>query len=329
MIPIVFLCTFHAQWLWAAMSSKWLISTFSVSVYCLTSMQLCLGCTQTLGCDQGFYQMTLQPPGLWWLVPAPPSIHIWSPFSSFNGFNLTSAHFQVFKIWISSWDTSRLPFPSALWPVPQKGVVLQGRQGGQHAVPHQAQKLLLEDLPERCRRASVTATLSPPWPLFPLLPLILQLEGKGRSHWRESWREKWKGLFSGPRTSSGDLLVLWQLLKSPGTVLGHPVWTRVRLGCRTSSVCLTSHSYMRWGRLVSHICGKSVKQWVLLPYRFRHHVTHRWMCGDTHMHIYPRICMYASDDEYTTQPISNGTELLITKMQNIEVVLWSGRMRIH
>ena len=47
------------------------------------------------------------------------------------------------------------------------------------------------------------------------------------------------------------------------------------------------------------------------------------------MHTHPHICMYTSDDEYTTQPISNGTELLITKMQKIEGVLWSGKMRIH
>ena len=186
-----------------------------------------LGTHRTLGRDQGFYQMLLQPPGLWWLVRAPPSMHIWSLFSSFNGFNLTSAHFQVFKFWISSWDTSRPPFPSAPWPVPQKGAVLQGRQGGQHAIPHQARTLLLEDLPERCRRASVTAALFPPWPLFPLISLILQQEGKDRSHWWDSWREKWKRLFSGPRTSSGTSwcsdsfqrvqVLSWDTLCGPGS----------------------------------------------------------------------------------------------------------------
>lgn len=133
--------------------------------------------------------------------PLPPCTS--EALSSFNGFNLTSAHFQVVKFWISSWNTSRPPFPSAPSSVPQKWVVLQERQGGQHAIPHQARMLLLEDLPERRRKASVTDTFFLPWPLSPLTSLILQQEGKDRSHWRDSWREKWKGLFSGPRTSSG------------------------------------------------------------------------------------------------------------------------------
>jgi len=156
--------------------------------------------------------------------PLPPCTS--EALSSFNGFNLTSAHFQVVKFWISSWNTSRPPFPSAPSSVPQKWVVLQERQGG--PARHSSSG---SDVASR-RLAWKTQKSLCHWHFFPSLTSVpthipnFATGRKGQIPLERLLERKVEGALLRSQNLLRDLLVLWQLPKSPGTVLGHPVWTR-------------------------------------------------------------------------------------------------------
>lgn len=174
------------------MSSKWLISTFSVSVYCLPSMQLCVGCTQTLGCDQWFYQMYFNIQDFGDLFsPLPPSTS--EPVFLFL---MGLTNFYTFKCSSSESHHEtphKCPFPSAPWPSPLRGWFYREQGEGQHAVPHQAQKLLLEDCLKDAKEPLSLPLFSLHDPCSHSYPNFAAGR-KGQIPGRESWRESGRAL---------------------------------------------------------------------------------------------------------------------------------------